>query len=244
MEIEKSKNIVCRYNPELFKQRLKEVSGKNQTQIAQDCSLSKGTLNKRINAKDGHLTVFDLMDFAQKYDCSIDYLVGLSDVRKKNTPEEKAPLKYSSYARFISDCFHEGLYTLDDTCIDKLALSNEIAKYIFDNILSMRALLVNDTITQDVYNTWLDGLCNDFDYLVISPASIVLEKKDGSGQTTFPDFENWKFIKQPIPTLSERELLKAYACELDLYHDIPFRLDYEDLSYAIIKPTTDKQVAI
>ena len=42
---------VSRYNADIFKMRLKEVSGKNQTQVAKDLDMSKDNLNKRLVAK-------------------------------------------------------------------------------------------------------------------------------------------------------------------------------------------------
>lgn len=246
MEIMKIENVVNgNFNADLFKQRLKEVSGRKYFKdIADDCNINASTLSKKCNG-DG-LSHADLLLIAAKYECSIDYLLGISEIKsspKEIAPSPKEPLTYSSYARSISDFFNDRLYALDDKIIDAVALNNEIAQYIFSNIVSMRTLLANDTISQDVYNTWLDGLCNDFNYRVVSPASIVLEDSMGS-EKPFPDFDAWKFIKNPIPSLSERELLKAYACELELYSDLPFKLKYDDLSYAIIKPTSKNQIAI
>jgi hypothetical protein len=130
---------------------------------------------------------------------------------------------------------------LDDTTIDSIGLHGDIARYLFKNIVTMYKLLSDGAISLDVYNTWLDGLCNDFDYLVVSPASIQLnigvDENDNDNTVPFPCFSSWVEIKEPIETLSERDLYMCYASELEMYHDIPFRLDYKNLGIAIIKPS-------
>ena len=228
------------FNSDLFKARLKEVSQrKHLKEIAADCGLIASTLSKKCRGEG--LSTSDLLIFAEKYGCSIDYLFGLGSskqITKEPEPQPKQPLRYSTYARFVSDCFISGLYVLDDTTIDSIGLNSDIARYIFKNIVIMYKLLSDDAITSDVYNTWLDGLCNDFDYLVVSPASIQLTVGDDENNTvSFPNFLAWVQIKEPIETLSERDLYKSYAAELELYKGVPFKLSLENLGIAIIKPS-------
>lgn len=228
------------FNSDLFKARLKEVSQrKHLKEIAADCGLIASTLSKKCRGEG--LSASDLLIFAEKYGCSIDYLFGLGSskqITKEPEPQQKQPLRYSTYARFVSDCFISGLYVLDDTTIDSIGLHSDIARYIFKNIVIMYKLLSDDAITSDVYNTWLDGLCNDFDYLVVSPASIQLTVGDDENNTvSFPNFLAWVQIKEPIETLSERDLYKSYAAELELYKGVPFKLSLENLGIAIIKPS-------
>ena len=70
-------NDVKEYNADLFKMRLKEVSGKNQMQVARDMGINQYTFSHKLKGQkgSGQLTVDDLMQIAGQYHCSVDYLL-------------------------------------------------------------------------------------------------------------------------------------------------------------------------
>lgn len=249
------------YNADLFLTRLKEVSGhKYQKDIAADLFLNEPTLSKKITGET-KWSCSELLQISRKYKCSIDYLLGL-DVTKPASNEPEPPFKYPMYARTISNCFCSGLYVPDDTLMDDIGLHNDVARYIFLNIRKMFKNLADGNITKDIYNTWLDGLCNDFDYIVYSPASIKLELPNNKSifsvndelhttdaeilrneltmientKVSFPSFAAWVEMK-PENDLSERDLYRHYASELELYGDVSgdVSLKFDDIGIALLK---------
>ena len=261
MEIFNVKN--GNYNADLFLTRLKEVSGhKYQKDIAADLFLNEPTLSKKITGET-KWSCSELLQISRKYKCSIDYLLGL-DVTKPAANEPEPPFKYPMFARAISNCFRSGIYVLDDTEMDDILMRfhNDVARYICKNIIMMYKILSDGAITQDVYDTWLDGLCNDFDYRVVSPASIKLELPNNisifsvndelhttdaeilrneltmteNTTVSFPSFATWVEMK-PENDLSERDLYRHYASELELYGDVSgdVSLKFDDIGIALLK---------
>lgn len=229
----------------LFKERVKEVSGNRFLYpIADALGVDRGKFSDKC--KGNNVTLGDVVTIADKYDCSIDYLLGRNDKKQLIPPADK-PLLYSDCIRLFSRFFEWGLFRMDDDSKDNVHFSNEIVQYIYENIIKMRSLYLGDTITLDVYNTWLDGLCNDFQYPIISPDDVkFFDENLGNNFSpadlkNFPSLDAWKIIRQPIPELSERELLKAYANELAYYASVTKIFKVKSSEYINeIKPVVEK----
>lgn len=230
------------YDADLFLTRLKEVSGhKYQKDIAADLVLNESKLSKKITGET-KWSCDELLQISSKYKCSIDYLLGL-DVTRPASNEPEPPFKYPMYARTISNCFCSGIYIPDDTLMDDIELHNDVARYIFSSIRTMYKNLTDGNITTDIYNTWLDGLCNDFNYIVYSPESIEIDlgkvATDSITQVSFPNFVAWLQMKkhEDIKDLSTRDLYKHYARQLEkigLQND-KFKLSLDDDSNGLME---------
>ena len=73
------------FNNKEFLKRLKEVAGKTQREIAQDINSDNSTVSRW--GKESRPTVDNLLAIASCYNCSIDYLLGLSDSNKKESKD-------------------------------------------------------------------------------------------------------------------------------------------------------------
>ena len=76
--------IEIMFNGEQFVRKLIEISGKDQKEIAREFNVGESTISKL--KKQGFPTSKFLYEFAEKYNCSIDYLLGLSDIDKEKKP--------------------------------------------------------------------------------------------------------------------------------------------------------------
>lgn len=233
--LNKKHTTIPNFNGDQFTERLLKASGhKYQKEVAADLGIPEGTLSRKSNGNG--LIINDLIAISDKYDCSIDYLLGRKEQKQIDMLSDK-PLKYSDFARMISRFFEVGLFKKDDN----LNFDNVVAQYIY-NIL--RSQYFNDSLPEDIagniYKLLLDGICNEFDYPIISPERVhVYDDALKTVNGTFPDFDTWKFIRQPIPELSEQELLKAYAVELAYYGSLPFKFTMQDIADNNTKPQKD-----
>ncbi len=65
------------YNGKEFVEKLKMITNKNQKEIAEDLGLSAANLNKWKN-EESKPSVDILLEISKKYNCSIDYLLGVN----------------------------------------------------------------------------------------------------------------------------------------------------------------------
>lgn len=65
------------YNGKEFVEKLKKITNKNQKEIAEDLGLSAANLNKWKNEV-SKPSVDILLEISKKYNCSIDYLLGVN----------------------------------------------------------------------------------------------------------------------------------------------------------------------
>ena len=225
---------VSRYNADIFKMRLKEVSGKNQTQVAKDLDMSKDNLNKKISGETGkgHLSVFDLMQIAEKYDCSIDYLLGLSD-RMAITSSDEVLL--SDVIKVFDALFEKGVFSMDS---DSVKFSNDVFNYFYAELKRIRQLKDTGTITDNDYKNLLKGLVSDFAGYSFMDSSTVaqIEKecKELSGKDFhLLNFTEWKEKESDMfkywDDISDRQLYKCYVEDTYFFRDSIKNLNDKDL---------------
>ena len=225
-------NCNIQYDADVVKRRLKEKSKKNQSQCAEDLGLSTTCLSRKLNNNAGELNVSDLLKIAEKYDCSIDYLLGLSDSDsniKTQKTEDTPALRYPDFIKSLVAFLDLGCLEVkkDNAGAVTFTAGNEIADFIINGVMRMRELYINGSIDDDTFKTYLNGLFNDFDYKIVSHAFVQsFTKRAGSGAnmtlTEITSFDDWKKYNNPIKGLSERDLILGYASELQNCSETPF----------------------
>ena len=206
MEISKKKNVHNgKIDHVLFLNRLKEKSGlKTQAAIAADCGMTSGTLSKKMRG-DG-LNFDDLLQFYEKYGATPDYLLGM-DKRKRTDWQRDNLCKYTDLIALIAKLLRHKVISSTGS---GFSVNDPILKYIVDSILKVSKNL-NDSMTQDDFDTWIDGFTPLFDsYLPMSSYYGTIKKQIEELQD-----------KEIYPPRSEREIYSDIAKEIDPISGIP-----------------------
>lgn len=218
-EIEKKKNVVFgNFNSELLKVRLKEVSGKKHFKdIADDCNINPATLSKKCQGNG--LDYSDLLLFAKKYNCSIDYLLGLSDHNNKAAERQQDTLyRYSDFITAAAKLIKHGTISgKKDPNFNCFEIKDPVLKYLFDYLLEYSQLLSDSD--DEIFYTLLRGLNNAFDSY-LAPAAYY--------ETMIDRIKALQDGKVYNPPLKKQEIYSEVAKESDPINGISLML-YEDI---------------
>lgn len=218
-------NDVKEYNADLFKMRLKEVSGKNQTQVARDMGINQYTFSHKLKGQkgSGQLTVDDLMQIAGQYHCSVDYLLGLSDHIAVN---DSGSTSFAEIIKVFSALYDKGVFKLSDDACQGVEFCNDVFSYFCREISKYKRLLYDGTITSDNFNDLLNGLCGDFDYYCPNQKDLA---KIITLDSDFMRFDAWKNKRgaDACANMSERDLYKQYVRDVFLPGNISPIDDFE-----------------
>ena len=212
-----------RYDKDIVKKRLKEVAGKSFKEIGEEIGINNLTAKLSGIKNRSHLTVFDLMAISEKYDCSIDYLLGLSERVAINNAGD---VLLTDIIKVFDTLFEKGVYSLDS---DNIQLSNDVLNYLYTEIKAMQRLKNSGSLSRDNYETWLNGLCTDFQYYALHSPSTLKQlekelKKCHNRDFHFLSFDEWKEKEKEMflhwGDMSDRQLYKCYVEDVCLFYDV------------------------
>lgn len=212
-----TKNNLSQYDADFFKARLKHVSGKNLTQIADDMNLSKDNLSKKISNEKGkgHLSVDDLMLIAEKYNCSIDYLLGLGEsIRISNNDLTS----FTEIIKVFSSLFDKGVLKISSD--SEIEFCNDVFPFLLNRIKQKKLAVAAGYDTDEDFDLWLKGLCRNFDYLFPNHKHLQDMEKEFEKMKQIFDFDD------------SAKLIKSYSdwqadCKK---HGVTFKNDTESYS--------------
>ena len=178
------------FDGKLFAERLREFAGaKKDCEIAKELGFSTSDISKIFNGKGG-LTLDKLFHISNTYNCSIDYLLGITD-NNTNQKEYKYPkildvLYYllKNHAVDINGSFsyseeveYEWKTEKGNVCTTigleplppekqqhfQLKISDPIINYMLSQICDKRSKVEKGHISEDDFSIWLKGFFSDFD---------------------------------------------------------------------------------
>ena len=195
------------FDGKLFAERLREFAGaKKDCEIAKELGFSTSDISKIFNGKGG-LTLDKLFHISNTYNCSIDYLLGITD-NNTNQKEYKYPkildvllflLKSNAinihgnfeYAENVT--YEEGFSGLEPISTKEqshlhIDIIDPIINYLLSEIGNMYSMVQTGQIKEDNFTSWLHGLFSEFDYNVLPRYFTQAQQYSGTTQPESIDY--------------------------------------------------------
>lgn len=157
-----SKSDIEYFDSDLFKKRLKKVTNKKYLKdIAPILGIDNpSTFSK--NCSGSGLSVRLLLEIAAKFNCSIDYLLGITDKDKKAAARQQDNIKYSDVISIMATLIKSGAIRpdKDHKC---LKIQDPILLGLYEYLYDLLPLLDQDSFLDSVLPQYLEKLNNDFD---------------------------------------------------------------------------------
>ena len=157
-------------NREVFADRFKEITGNEQNKlIAEKIYTNPSKISNLMNRK-ADPTLTDLLNISSAYNCSIDYLLNLSEEPYLNSKSNMSTETNTTLSDFISKlfsaCEDEDFYITADSddsfaTFASVSFKNpEIIQFLLE-WKSIRNLRKMSPSASKIYNTWKSGKLND-----------------------------------------------------------------------------------
>lgn len=161
------------FDGDLFLDRLLTVSGfRYQKEIAEDCGINTTSFSRMINGSQ-EISLDDLMLFANKYHCSIDYLLGLGE---SIAISDYTLTSFTEIIRVFSALFDKGVFKISSD--SEIEFCNDVFPFLWDEIKRMKLNVINGVIRKEDFETWVKGFCLKFDFLFPNRESLQDMEKD------------------------------------------------------------------
>lgn len=222
----KKKTKKAGFDGELFLERLLYVSGfRYQKEIADDCGINTTSFSRMINGSQ-EISLDDLMLFANKYHCSIDYLLGLGESISVSDYELTS---FAEIIRVFSALFDKGVFKV--SAGSDVEFCNDIFPFLWDEVKRMKRNVINGNNRKEDFETWLKGFCLRFDYLFPNLETLQDLEKDfermketfgfDDSAKLFKSYADWKkeCDDNGVSFKSELDSFSAYADDVFCFFD-------------------------
>ena len=149
------------FDCKIIKKRLKKIANNaTQKEIAEKLNISPTSLSNKLSGK-VEITLSDLLGIVTAYNCSLDYLLGLSE-KKEQEETKREYVTFSDFARdLLAICENE-----DHTIKHTGEFPREVYPLVFNNpqinsfLANFRALeqLKKDPNYSNLYENWKSGI--------------------------------------------------------------------------------------
>lgn len=163
-----------------------QILGKRIKELRQKLNLTQREFTKELSITPATISAYEkntvnpsiavIAEISQKYNVSVDWLLGLSDKPTNNNsietyadlikliiailenPNIKTIIKKAEYGDYPNSYYRFQL------CGILFETYNDSFEYFFDDLEKMNNLLENDSIDKEVYDLWIEKTLKKFDF--------------------------------------------------------------------------------